>query len=187
MTASKGNGTAPRPRRRQAPRAGRRRQAREMAVQMLYQWELGRSSLQEIFRSFDLYHYGAETSSRKIEQGSPEAFDLACRLVQGTVDSREEIDRHIAEQAENWRIERMPDVDRNILRLAIYEYLADPELPKVVAIDEAIELAKKFGSEKSGKFVNGLLDPLLSSAALADARRAGDLIPQRAGRVEGIS
>ena len=144
-----------------------------MAVQMLYQWELGGSPLPEIFRSFDLYQYGAETASRKIERGSDDAFDLACRLVRGTVESREEIDRQIAEQAENWRIERMPNVDRNILRLAIYEYLSDPELPKVVAIDEAIELAKKFGSEKSGKFVNGLLDPLLSSEPLAQARRAG--------------
>jgi N utilization substance protein B len=159
-----------------------------MALQMLFQWELGGSTLPEIFRSFDLHQYGAETSSRKIEQGSEEAFDLACRLVRGTVENREDIDRQIAERAENWRIERMPNVDRNILRLAIGEYLIDRELPKVVAIDEAIELAKKFGSEKSGKFVNGLLDPLLSSEPMAEARRLGGFAPATpAGRAGGAA
>ncbi|HVS16939.1 MAG TPA: transcription antitermination factor NusB [Thermoanaerobaculia bacterium] len=172
-----GPGVASKSRRRHAPRAGRRRQAREMALQMLFQWDLAGSALPEIFRGFDLHQYAAETSSRKMEKGSPEAFELACKLVRGAIEAREEIDRRIAERAENWRIERMPAVDRNILRLAIQEYLSDPELPKVVAIDEAIELAKKFGSEKSGKFVNGLLDALLSAepetAARARAGRSG--------------
>jgi transcription antitermination factor NusB len=166
-------GAASKTRRRHAPRAGRRRQAREMALQMLYQHELGGSALPEIFRSYDLYQYAAETSSRKMEKGSEEAFELACKLVRGTVEAREDIDRRIAERAENWRIERMPAVDRNILRLAIHEYLSDPELPKVVAIDEAIELAKKFGSEKSGKFVNGLLDSLLTAEPVTAAREGG--------------
>ena len=64
-------------------------------------------------------------------------------------------------QADNWRLERMPAVDRNILRLAVYEMLFEMDIPKLVVVDEAIELAKKFGSEQSGRFVNGLLDGLL--------------------------
>ncbi len=64
-------------------------------------------------------------------------------------------------QADNWRLERMPAVDRNILRLAVYEMLYERDTPKLVVVDEAIELAKKFGSEQSGRFVNGLLDGLL--------------------------
>jgi transcription antitermination factor NusB len=90
-----------------------------------------------------------------------EAFQYAQRLVRGTVDHREEIDAMIRGQADNWRLERMPAVDRNILRLAIYEMLYERETPKLVVVDEAIELAKKFGSEQSGRFVNGLLDGLL--------------------------
>ena len=67
----------------------------------------------------------------------------------------------IREQAEHWRLERMPAVDRNILRLAVFEFLYEPDVPKLVILDEAIELAKEFGSEQSGRFVNGLLDGIL--------------------------
>ncbi len=90
-----------------------------------------------------------------------EAFHYAQTLVRGTVDHRESIDELIRSQADNWRLERMPPVDRNILRLAVYEMLHEQETPKLVVLDEAIELAKKFGSEQSGRFVNGLLDGLL--------------------------
>jgi transcription antitermination protein NusB len=83
--------------------------------------------------------------------------------VQGTVDHQAEIDRLIREQAANWRLERMPVVDRNILRLAVYEMMFESDIPKLVVMDEAIELAKKFGSEQSSRFVNGLLDGLLKS------------------------
>jgi N utilization substance protein B len=82
-------------------------------------------------------------------------------LVEGAVHHREEIDGLIREQADNWRLERMPVVDRNILRLAIFEMLHEEDVPKLVVLDEAIELAKKFGSEQSSRFVNGLLDGLL--------------------------
>lgn len=73
------------------------------------------------------------------------------------------IDALIRQHAENWRLERMPAIDRNILRLAIYEMLHEAKVPKVVIVDEAIELAKKFGAENSGRFVNGLLDGVLQS------------------------
>ncbi|HLX07099.1 MAG TPA: transcription antitermination factor NusB [Thermoanaerobaculia bacterium] len=140
--------------------AGKRRTAREMAVQMLYQSDLGGSALPQIFASFDLAEYlGGDLARqrRRVE----DAFDYAQVLVRGTVDHREEIDAMIRGQADNWRLERMPAVDRNILRLAIYEMLYEQDTPKLVVVDEAIELAKKFGSEQSGRFVNGLLDGLL--------------------------
>jgi N utilization substance protein B len=81
------------------------------------------------------------------------------------LDHRERIDEMIRGQADNWRLERMPAVDRNILRLAVYEMLFETDIPKLVVVDEAIELAKKFGSEQSGRFVNGLLDGLLKQHA----------------------
>lgn len=152
--------------------------AREMAVQMLYQSDLGGSALPHIFNTFDLAEYLArEAVSQEQERAEPalgdpeeatrrkkrvdEAFGYAQMLVRGTVDSRERIDELIRGQADNWRLERMPPVDRNILRLAVYEMLHERDTPKLVVLDEAIELAKKFGSEQSGRFVNGLLDGLL--------------------------
>jgi N utilization substance protein B len=156
--------------------AGKRRTAREMAVQMLYQSDLGGSLLAHVFTTFDLAEYLAREAPPK-RKGAPtpderteadrnrkrvdEAFEYAKQLVQGTVDHREKIDDLIRSQADNWRLERMPPVDRNILRLAIYEMMFEKDTPKLVVLDEAIELAKKFGSEQSGRFVNGLLDGLL--------------------------
>jgi transcription antitermination protein NusB len=158
--------------------AGKRRTAREMAVQMLYQSDLGGSPLAHIFNTFDLTEYLAKEAAaeKKREELAPaddradyakrrkrleEAFEYAKELVQGTLDNLEKIDEMIRSQADNWRLERMPPVDRNILRLAVYEMLHERETPKLVVLDEAIELAKKFGSEQSGRFVNGLLDGLL--------------------------
>ncbi|HEV3457143.1 MAG TPA: transcription antitermination factor NusB [Thermoanaerobaculia bacterium] len=140
--------------------AGRRRTAREMAVQMLYQSDLGGSPLPHIFSTFDVSEYLSGDLGRH-KRRVEDAFEYAQTLVRGTVDHREEIDSMIRGQADNWRLERMPAVDRNILRLAIYEMLYERDTPKLVVVDEAIELAKKFGSEQSGRFVNGLLDGLL--------------------------
>lgn len=157
--------------------AGKRRTAREMAVQMLYQSDLGGSPLPNIFNTFDLAEYLAReaaalekarreeaddrTEHARTRKRVDDAFHYAQRLVQGAVEHQEQIDELIRSQADNWRLERMPAVDRNILRLAIYEMLFEQETPKLVVLDEAIELAKKFGSEQSGRFVNGLLDGLL--------------------------
>ena len=160
---------------------GKRRTAREMAIQMLYQSDLGGSPLPQVFNSFDLTDYLAyEIDVAPEERQEPvgdraevgrrrrrveEAFQYAQTLVRGTLENRERIDLLIRSQADNWRLERMPAVDRNILRLAIYEMLYEKDVPKLVVVDEAIELAKKFGSEQSGRFVNGLLDGLLKHHA----------------------
>jgi transcription antitermination protein NusB len=145
--------------------AGKRRMAREMAVQMLYQSDVGGSPLPNIFGTYDLYEHFLRPANRaeltRERRRVEEAFAYAQRLVSGTVEHRPEIDAMIRGQADNWRLERMPPVDRNILRLAIFEMLYERDIPKLVVVDEAIELAKKFGSEQSGRFVNGLLDGLL--------------------------
>jgi transcription antitermination protein NusB len=162
--------------------AGKRRTAREMAIQMLYQSDLGGSPLPHIFNTFDLSEYRVREAAAegKRPAGLPveeevdertererqrrrvdEAFRYAQELVRGVAENMEKVDDLIRSQADNWRLERMPAVDRNVLRLAIYEMLFEKETPKLVVLDEAIELAKKFGSEQSGRFVNGLLDGLL--------------------------
>jgi len=148
-----------------------------MAVQMLYQNDLGGSPLPQIFHNFDLAEYltreelgeKKDALTREEERAehmrrkrlADEAFAFAQGLVTGTIDHREQVDALIREQADNWRLERMPPVDRNVLRLAVFEMLYETDTPKLVIVDEAIELAKKFGSEQSGRFVNGLLDGLL--------------------------
>lgn len=145
------------------PRTGKRRMAREMATQMLYQCELGGSEAAQVLATFDVSDYlsGAKADYKARRHLVEEAFAYAGLLLKGTLEHREEIDGLIRDQADNWRLERMPPVDRNILRLAIYEMLFATETPDLVVVDEAIEVAKKFGSEQSGRFINGLLDGIL--------------------------
>ncbi len=159
---------------------GKRRMAREMALQMLYQNDLGGSSAEQIFQTFDRAIY-LEARAAAGDRGGParpkarrstevgerrrreveDAFAYARSLVHGTLEHLEEVNGLIRKQADNWRLERMPAVDRNILRLAVYELLYEEDIPKLVVMDEAIELAKKFSTDQSSRFVNGLLDGLL--------------------------
>ncbi|MCP4201756.1 MAG: transcription antitermination factor NusB [bacterium] len=149
-----------------------RRKGRELAAQALYQCDLGASEAEEALSLFRPAEYGTDDGEVNARQGPPtpqapetaaskKSFTYAQALVRGTLDNLQEIDDLIRGQAEHWRLERMPAVDRNILRLAVYEFLYEPDVPKLVIVDEAIELAKKFGSKDSGRFVNGLLDGLL--------------------------
>lgn len=143
---------------------GKRRTAREMALQMLYQRDVGASDLAQIFHAFDLgEHLASGGDPARQRRRLEEAFNFARRLVKGTAEHQDEIDELISRQADNWRLERMPIVDRNVLRLAVYELLYTEDTPELVVVDEAIELAKKYGSEQSGRFVNGLLDGLLKA------------------------
>jgi N utilization substance protein B len=148
---------------------GKRRMAREMAVQMLYQLDLGGATLRDVHAVFDPVDYllsrreGEERSAGgdRALADARLACEQACEMTAGVVEHLEEIDGRIRGQAEHWRLERMPAVDRNILRLAVWELFHVPDVPPLVAVDEAVELAKLFGTEQSGRFVNGLLDGLL--------------------------
>jgi len=102
-----------------------------------------------------------DTLSAWVTRADPPVQDYTRLLVEGVASRRGRIDDVITAYSGDWPLERMPPVDRNILRLAVYEMLHEQETPKLVVLDEAIELAKKFGSEQSGRLVNGLLDGLL--------------------------
>ncbi len=114
---------------------------------MLYQSEASGAPMNDVAR-----HFWDDA------EASPEVRTFAERLARGTVEHREEIDRNLVQSLEHWRLERLAIVDRNILRLAVYEFLHEPETPPIVVIDEAIEVARKFGGEDSWQFANGILD-----------------------------
>jgi len=142
-----------------------------MAIQMLYQSDLGKVALKSVFDDFQPQEYLRDEVPSAVGSRDPErevhaAFRYAQTLVEGTLDHLEEIDELIRRQAEHWRLERMPAVDRNILRLAVFEFLYEMDVPKLVILDEAIELAKEFGTEQSGRFVNGVLDGILKTQSL---------------------
>ena len=132
-----------------------RRRSREAALQVLYALDLGRdaSAAQEMFESA-AEHFELPEGAR--------AF--AKELVLGTAEQRESLDELIARHAEHWRVARMAAVDRNVLRLAAWE-MRDGGTPPAVAIDEAVELARRFGSERSPAFVNGVLDAVARELA----------------------
>jgi len=132
---------------------GTRRRARECALQLLYMWEFHRTLDHPGIGVFWLDRPGEETATR----------DFAMVLVQGVVERSEEVDELIRKASLNWRIDRMATVDRNILRLATFELLQVTETPLKVVLNEAIELSKRYGSEDSSAFVNGVLDKVGST------------------------
>jgi len=134
-----------------------RRKSREYALQMLFQWEVGRQEPSRIEAGF-------WKSARA--QKSTKAF--ANQLFESAAGRAEEMDAIIRAHAENWRVERMSAIDRAILRLAVAE-LRTTGTPANVVLDEAIELAKKFSSEESAPFVNGILDAVVKSARAKSA------------------
>ena len=127
---------------------GERRQGREIALQLLYQWDVRRQPVAQLFGSFAWY----EDSS-----AGSEAF--ARKLVQDVVHDVDRIDRLIAEHSQNWRMSRMALVDRNVLRIAVSELLAG-ETPTRVVINEALEVAKRFSAPDATVFINGVLDAI---------------------------
>lgn len=136
----------------------RRRQARELAVQMLYQADMGEATMEDVAGQFADSRFPSDDGAPARGYGIVEyATDLATT----TWEHLGKIDELIRGQADHWRVERMTPVDRNILRLAVAEFLFEEDVPKLVVVDEAIELGKRLGSEKSGSFINGVLDGLL--------------------------
>jgi N utilization substance protein B len=114
---------------------------------MLYQHEIAGTPVEAMFSAFE--------ELRDAPEGTRQ---FAIDLVRGVTERLAELDAHLVDQADNWRLERMAAVDRNILRLALYELMFESDTPAAVVIDEAIEIAKRFGSERSSQFVNGVLD-----------------------------
>jgi len=138
---------------------GSRTKSRELALQMLFQWEVGKHPPAYVLQTF--------------LQGRNLPLDVdqfARSLFEGTVIEVAALDRTIAKHAEHWRTERMPAIDRNILRMALYEILHHPETPGTVVINEALELARRFAGEDSVEFVNGVLDAIWKSLPQAEPK-----------------
>lgn len=129
---------------------GDRRRAREYALQALFQIDLAGGGPDEVFGGF--WPGAAEED--------PDVRQFAERLARGATARRDEFDGWIAAAAEHWKVERMAAVDRNVLRLALFELLDDDPIPAAVVIDEAVEIAKKFGGGESGAFINAILDSI---------------------------
>jgi transcription antitermination protein NusB len=151
---------------------GKRREARERAVQFLFQHDLSPADdLPTALERFWETQRAAAIADEKgvakwgqpTEVSPPTAEEVAIRefadpLIRGTLEHRDEADAVIKKHAKNWDLHRIAAVDRNILRLAIYEMLHRDDIPPIVSINEAVDIAKKFSTQDSGKFVNGILD-----------------------------
>jgi transcription antitermination protein NusB len=155
---------------------GKRREARERAVQFLFQHDLNPpENLDGALAQFwDTQRTaaiagekGAATWGQPVELPPPTAEETALRLfaeplIRGVIEHRNELDEHIKKYAVNWDLHRIAAVDRSILRLGIYEMLHREDIPPIVSINEAVDIAKKFSTQDSGKFVNGILDKVKS-------------------------
>lgn len=139
---------------------GSRTKSRELAVQMLYQWEIGKHPAAYVLQTF--------LSGRRLDA---DVADFAQSLFEGTVEEVETLDRLIGERAQHWRLERMAALDRNILRMSLYEILHCPETPPAVVINEALEIARRFSGSDSVDFVNGVLDAVRKSLPKTKPRK----------------
>ena len=128
-----------------------RHRSRQRALQVLYQWDMTKGPVEEAISSF------YDTLGADDQEAQPGRDEFMEELAKGASQMAPDIDHRIAEKSENWKLERMPIVDRNILRLAIYE-MSRKETPPAVVIDEALELARQFSGETSVSFINGILD-----------------------------
>jgi len=153
---------------------GKRREARERAVQFLFQHDM--NPPEDLEAALDQFwdsqraaaiaeDKGVATWGQRLELPPPTTEEAAMRLfaeplIRGALEHRTEADELIKKHAQNWDLHRMAAVDRNILRLAIYEMLYRDDIPPVVSINEAVDIAKKFSTQDSGKFVNGILDKI---------------------------
>jgi transcription antitermination protein NusB len=151
---------------------GKRREARERAVQFLFQHDLNPpedlpAALEQFWESQRAAAIAGEkataTWGEPVELAPPTAEEAAVRLfadplISGALEHRDEADTVIKKHAKNWELHRIAAVDRNVLRLAIYEMLHREDIPPIVSINEAVDIAKKFSTQDSGKFVNGILD-----------------------------
>ncbi len=133
----------------------RRTKAREYALQVLYQMEIRKDGCEESLKSF----WERETEKEKV------VVEFTGQLVRGVAENMRELDAVITKYAANWQIDRMAVVDKNILRMAAFEILRLDDIPPKVSINEAVDMAKKYGDKDSGKFVNGILDKINKTKA----------------------
>lgn len=139
---------------------GARSTGRESALQMLFALEAGGGSSTRVVST-----YWRETP------GDPEGREYADEIVHGVADELDAVDEAVRKASTNWRIERMARVDRNVLRLGAWELMRRADVPRAVILDEAVELAKRYGSEESGAFVNGVLDRIAENLGRVDSDR----------------
>lgn len=131
-------------------------------MQVLFQVDVGRLSLDEVFENF-----------WRVGKSSAEIRDFAMRICRGVVENLEAVDAVISKYTRNWGIERINNIDRNILRAAVYELLYCPDIPYKVSINEAIEVGKKYGTPDSGKFINGILDKIAKETEKETGKETG--------------
>lgn len=131
---------------------GSRRKSRQFALQLLYAFELSKERFQEIRKEF----WEEKAVSGRVKEYSEEIID-------GVLKNIVEIDKKIQEKLSNWKLSRISSIDRNVLRIAVFEFLNSDDVPKPVIINEGIEIAKRFGDGDSGHFVNGVLDAIRKS------------------------
>jgi transcription antitermination protein NusB len=129
---------------------GAQRKARECALQILFSYDVARPSVDDLLATY----WG------EIAEGAEDVRIFANELAIGTISHLEEIDERIRIRTEHWRIPRMAIVDRNLLRMAVYEFLYQPSTPKTVAINEALEIARRFSTTEATQFINGILDAI---------------------------
>jgi N utilization substance protein B len=149
---------------------GSRRKSREVAFEMMFQWDLGQHTAASVIDTF--------LAPKKLDR---ETREFARALFEGAVGELESLDALLSEQAENWRLERMAAVDRNILRVAAFELIHYPDTPTPVVINEALEIARRFSGRDSVEFINGILDGVRrrqqsQNAAKPERRRQHDII-----------
>ena len=141
---------------------GARSGGREAALQILFAVEATAASAESVARDY----------WRELP-GDPEGREYAAVLVAGVMAEREALDARLSAASKNWRLERMTRVDRNVLRIAAWELLHQPE-PRAVILDEAVEMAKRFGTEDSSAFVNGVLTRVADDSGRAEPHERGD-------------
>lgn len=149
---------------------GTRRRARELAMQALFYMDINNKSSQELV---ELFCQNFSTS--------PKAMPFFLKLVTGVLEAKPEIDALIERFSKNWKIHRMSLVDRNVMRIAVYELLYCTDIPSKVSINEAVDVGKKFGSEESGAFINGIIDSIRMAVDQGDIpghKEAGPDPPQ---------
>lgn len=139
---------------------GKRRKSRELAVQVLYQLDMNAADVDEALRLFF-----------KTYPHQDDILAFTATLVKGTLEHQGQIDSLIKKTAKNWSFDRLTPVDRSILREAVFEILFCPDIPYKVTLNEAIEMGKKYGSEKSGSFINGVLDNVLEQGPALHAKK----------------